>query len=425
MSLLEPQTRLRGLRVGTRKPDLVVVVNGFPRLSETFVLHELLDLERRGVRLHLIALRKPEEVVQQDLVAALRAPVEYLPDQTPSARTMAIRAAHAALLLRDAQSYLNGVAEVIQSPDFSRARFKEAALLAHRLVRLGAPPVYIHFAHKPATVGRFAALLAGTPYAISAHAKDVWLTPVKELRRKVRGAEVVLACTRESHEYLTSLATTHTPVHLVHHGVDIPAEPRPEPANDVPVVLGVGRLVEKKGYDTLLRACAMLRDRGVDYRLRLGGEGPAWGGLQRLVHDLDLDDRVTFLGPLEANEVQREYAGADVFALPCRQLDDGDRDGLPNVVVEALVHGIAVVSTTLPGLQEAITHEEGGLLVEPDDPEALAAAVHRLLDDASLRARLGAAGRVHAAERFDRVANLPTVSSVLADAGIIDSRFVA
>lgn len=400
------------------QPDLIVVVNGFPRLSETFVLNELLDLERRGVRLHLFALRHPEEAIEQELVKSLRAPVEYLDDPQP-ARTMAIRAAHAALLLHGRERYLAGIADVISSPDFSRSRLKQAALLAHRIVRLGCPPVYIHFAHKPATLGRFAALLAGTPYALSAHAKDVWLTPMKELRAKVRGAEAVLACTEESREYLAKLAGSHTKVHLIHHGVEVPLAPRSAPDNPIPIVLGVGRLVEKKGYDTALRGAALLRDRGVAFRLRIAGDGPAWGTLQRLAHQLDLSEVLTFLGPLEAAEVQAEYAQADLFSLSCRELADGDRDGLPNVLVEAMVRGLPVVATTLPGICEAVEDGDSGLLVEADDPVALADAWQRALTDPALRARLGAAARERAVARFDRAANLPSVSAALAAAGIV------
>ncbi len=420
MSAQQPQTPVRS---NGARPDLVVIVNGFPRLSETFILHELLDLERRGLRLHVVALRLPEEHVTQEALAHLKASVEYLPDATQTARTIAVRAAHAALALHGRARYFAAVADIVAAPDFSRTRLKDAALLAHRIVRFGSPPVYIHFAHKPATVGRFAAQLAGSPYALSAHAKDVWTTPPKELRAKVRGAEAVLTCTKESHGYLSSLAGSHTPVHLVYHGVDIPAQPLPRPDNDgVPLVVGVGRLVDKKGYDTLLRAIAILRDREVAAHLRLGGDGPAWGALQRLVHDLDIEERVTFLGPLEAAEVQDEYARADVFSLPCRQLLDGDRDGLPNVIVEAMVRGLPVVSTTLPGVSEAITDGESGLLVEPNDEHALADALQRALTDPDLRASLGDRAREVAATRFDRVANLPSVAEALAAAGIIPRR---
>jgi len=190
---------------GRRRVDLVVLVNGFPRLSETFVLHELLELERQGVRLHVIALRHPEETVAQDATERLRAEVEYLPDLSEAAPRLALRVAHAALLLRRPAGYLHGLAEVIASPDFSRTNLRRSVLLAHRLVRLGAPALYVHFAHKPATLGRFAALLAGVPYALSAHAKDIWLTPPQELARKVRDAEVVLTCTAEGYRHLLEL----------------------------------------------------------------------------------------------------------------------------------------------------------------------------------------------------------------------------
>jgi glycosyltransferase involved in cell wall biosynthesis len=396
-----------------------VVVNGFPRLSETFVLHELLDLERRGIRLHLIALRYPDEVVQHAALSDLAATVEYLPDLTLSERKLAIRAAHVALFMRSRGRYLNGLAEVIASPDYEPPLLKHVVILAHRLLRLGAPPVYIHFAHKPATIGRFAALLAGVPYALSAHAKDVWLTPPNELAVKVRGAETVLACTEEARAYLVRLAGGTVPVRLARHGVEIPPAPRPAPANPVPIILGVGRLVEKKGYDVLLRASALLRDRGIDFTLRIVGEGPEWPRLQRLVHELSLADRAFFLGPLTQAEVAGEYARADIFALACRRLPNGDRDGTPNVIVEAMARGLPVASTNLAAISEAIVDGESGLLTPQGDEVALAGSLARLLTEHRLAARLGTEARVRTAERFDRAANLPAVHAALAAAGIV------
>src|SRR5438477_8829319 len=202
--------------------DLVVLVNGFPRLSETFVLHELLDLERRGLRLHIVALKRPEEVVQHEALRNLRAPVEYLGDGTPWSQRLAARTAHAALLLRRGTSYLDGLAHLVHAPDFSRAALGGAAILAHRLLRLGAPPLYVHFAHKPGTYGRFAARLAGVPYALSAHAKDIWLTPARELEAKASDAAVVLTCTEEARTYMQELVGGATRVHRVYHGVEIP-----------------------------------------------------------------------------------------------------------------------------------------------------------------------------------------------------------
>jgi glycosyltransferase involved in cell wall biosynthesis len=403
----------------TGPTDLAVLVNGFPRLSETFVLHELLELERRGLRLHVFALRRPEEVVQQDALSELRAPVEYLPSSPVPYRRSRVRLAHSALLLQRRLGYLHGYAEVLASPEYSRSLGVNAALLAHGLVRLGSPPLYVHFAHKPATIGRFASLLAGVPYALSAHAKDIWLTPERELARKVRDARVVLTCTEQGRAQLARLADGWTPVHLVHHGVEVKGRVRSSRRAEAPRILAVGRLVEKKGHETLLLAASLLRDRGLEFSLRLAGEGPEWSRLQRLVHELRLGDRVAFLGPLSESEVRAEYEQADVFALPCRKLANGDQDGLPNVILEAMAHGLPVVSTRLDGITEAIVDGDSGLLADQDDPEAVATHLGRLIEDAGLRERVGDAGRDRVAACFERAANLPRVVEALVDAGIV------
>jgi glycosyltransferase involved in cell wall biosynthesis len=411
--------------VNTHPPstDLAVLVNGFPRLSETFVLQELLELERRGVGLHLFALRRPEEVVQQDALSELRATVEYLPEGVVPYQRTRVRLAHTALLLHRRLAYINGFSDVLGSPEFSRSLGARAALLAHRLIRLGSPPLYVHFAHKPATIGRFAALLAGVPYALSAHAKDIWLTPNAELARKVQDASVVLTCTEQARVRVSGLAGGQTPVHLVHHGVDLKDRARASRrSGGCPRLLAVGRLVEKKGHETLLLAAGTLRDRGLEFSLRLVGEGPEWPRLQRLVHELRLGDRVVFLGPLSETEVRSEYENADVFALPCRKLPNGDQDGLPNVILEAMAHGLPVASTRLEGIAEAIVDGESGLLSEQDDPVAFAEHLGHLLEDVRFRERIGEAGRKRVAERFERSENLPKVVEALVEAGVVPTR---
>ena len=187
-------------------------------------------------------------------------------------------------------------------------------------------------------------------------------------------------------------------------------------------MLTVGRLVEKKGHDTLIRAAGMLRDQGVAFRLRIAGDGPEWPRLQRLVHELDLAGHVTFLGPLNTVEVRAEYGSASVFALACRRLANGDRDGLPNVLLEAMVQGLPVVGTTQAGIGEAVEHERTGLLADPDNPAALADALRRVLTDPELARRLGASGQVAVRERFDYRLLLPAVPHALARAGLIPKR---
>jgi glycosyltransferase involved in cell wall biosynthesis len=409
-----------------RQVDLAVVVNGFPRLSETFVLREILDLERRGLRLIVFALSDPGEVVHQEALGELRAQVEYVPESMTIPRFRRARA-HLALARSARINYLTGLTAVARSPGWTadtlarratRGAKKRAAVLAQRLVELGSPPLYIQFAHKPATIGRFAARLAGVPYGMSCHAKDIWTTPPEELTAKLCDADVVLTCTAVGQAELQQYAGA-TPVQLIYHGTDVEAVVPRVDVPGPPRVLTVGRLMQKKGHDTLIRAAGLLRDQGVLFAMRIAGDGPEWPRLQRLVHELDLAGQVTFLGPLNTDEVRREYGSASVFALGCRQLADGDRDGLPNVLLEAMVQGLPIVGTTLAGIAEAVEHEHNGLLAPPDNPTALADALRRVLTDPELARRLGASAQASVRERFDYRRLLPAVPEALAQARLI------
>jgi glycosyltransferase involved in cell wall biosynthesis len=399
--------------------DLVVLVNGFPRLSETFVLQELLDLERRGVRLLVIALSRPSEIVRQEALGHLRGRVEYVPERLAISRRRVARA-HAVLLRWRGVAYGAGLADLVRAPDCTSGAVRRAVLLASRLIGLGSPPLYIQFAHRPGTVGRFAARLAGVPYALSAHAKDIWLTPPDELAAKVRGARVVLTCTAAGQQELERHSGGVTPVRLAYHGVDVDVTTARPGLPGPPRILSAGRLVEKKGHDVLIRAAAVLRDRGLAFSVRIAGEGVEWPRLQRLVHELDLGGCVTFLGPLSPGELETEYESATAFALACRQLASGDRDGLPNVVLEAMARGLPVVSTTHGSVGEAVDDERTGLLASAEDPEALALALERLLTQPGLAARLGRAAVLSVRHRFDRDLLLHAVADALTDAGLIN-----
>lgn len=398
--------------------DLAVLVNGFPKLSETFVLSDLLALEARGARLHVFALRRPELDLVPESLDQLRAPFEYLPELTGRRLNLLMRATHLALMMRAPSRYARGLAEIYASPDYSRLRLQQALLLARRLDQIGCPPLYIHFAHKPGTVGRFASLLTGTPFAISAHAVDLWTPAVGELRAKFKDARVVLCCYREAQQFVSGLVDGKTRVELAPHGVAIPPE---RSRHDVspPVLLAVGRLTEKKGFDTLLRAVRVLVDDRADFRLRIVGEGPLWPTLQRLANELQLAEIVRFLGPMTEHELEPEYAHATIFVLPCQIGPDGNRDGLPNTLLEAMARGLPVVSTTLASVQEAVVDGEHGLLVEPGDSRALAEALGRLLRDPQLRRRLGRAARARVADQYDRSALGARVFDVLTSAGIL------
>lgn len=405
---------------GTRPTHLAVLVHEFPKLSETFVLHDLLALERAGVKLTVFSVRRPDQPVQHEAVRQLQAEVRYLPDLAGRQRRLAVRATAALLAFRDPKTFFRGLAQIYASSDYTRLRLNQAILLAGELERLGAPALYIHFLHKPATIGRFAALLLGLPFGISAHAVDVWTPPAKELRAKIRDAEIVLCCYEEARAHLARLGRGSTPVELAYHGVGVPDEPLPPADNGV--VLAIGRLVPKKGYPTLIEAAALLRERGVKATFVIGGDGPEWPSLQRLVNERGLSDMVRFSGPLTDSEVEQAFASAAVFALPCQEMEDGNRDGIPNTVLEAMARGLPVVSTTLASVQEAVEDGAHGLLVPQRDPVRLADALERLLGDADLRHRFGNAARAHVAEKFDRVQCGPRIPELLGRAGLITPR---
>jgi glycosyltransferase involved in cell wall biosynthesis len=398
--------------------NLAVLVNEFPRLSETFVLGDLLALEAAGARLHVFALRRPDSELAQEAVEQLRAPVEYLPEIAGRQRSLLLRSIQATLFMRNPRRFTRGLAEIYVSPDYSRSRLELALLLARRLDRIGAPPLYVHFAHKPATIGRFAALLLGSRFAISAHAVDLWTTPVPELRAKFRDAQLVLCCYEQAHDYVRQIANGTTRVELAPHGVVVPPLSNREELSP-PVLLSVGRLVEKKGFDTLVWAARTMRDRGLEFQVRIAGDGPLWPTLQRLVNELDLADTIRFLGPLTARELERHYAAAATFVLACRIGSDGNRDGLPNTILEAMARGLPVVSTRLAAIEEAVTDGEHGLLAPPDDHLALAAALERLVNDRQLRVQLGTAARARVLERYDRDSFASRVHALLGSVGMM------
>jgi glycosyltransferase involved in cell wall biosynthesis len=328
--------------------------------------------------------------------------------------------------------------------------FLQAVDLADRLEAAGdVRHLHAHFAHGTTTVTWLAAKLTGLPFSFTGHAKDIYrqsLNPAGLLRRKMRAASFVVTCTGANQEHLRRLEPT-ADVHLVYHGLNadfaglLPAfaaadsaqpagvaglaaglaglaglagstEPapapaaaagtgRPAPAGEPLRVVAVGRLVPKKGFDVLVRAIADLHRRGVDLELVIAGEdGPDAGTVRGLVAEL-CPELVRFTGPLSQCELLSLYRHADVFALACRVDGDGDRDGIPNVMVEAMAAGLPVVSTAVSGIPELVRDGENGLLVPPEDPRALASALLKLAADAPLRDRLAAAGRGTVAERFD------------------------
>jgi glycosyltransferase involved in cell wall biosynthesis len=289
-------------------------------------------------------------------------------------------------------------------------RFGQALVLAAELPA-DVHHLHAHFLHTPASVTRYAALLRGLHWTASAHAKDIWTTPEWEKREKLESCDWLVTCTAANRDHLAALAPPGR-VELVYHGLDLgrfPPQPEIQPVATVardgcdagaPVrILSVGRLVEKKGTDVLLAALARL-PAALHWRLTLVGGGPLRRKLQRRARALGIAERVAWRGMLAQQELLAQYREADLFVLASRIARGGDRDGLPNVLMEAQSQGLACVASDLPGIAELVEHGVTGELVAPQSAEALAQALAASIADPQRRAALGAAGRARLGAQF-------------------------
>ncbi len=380
----------------------------FPRLSETFILDEILGLEQAGVPLRLFAVAHPGEGLTQPDVALVRSGVTYVRSHGRWARTRGTArtlVAHAVLLARNPRRYRSALRAAVAE----RARtgtirpFLDAGRLAVALHRAGAAHLHAAFAHGPASTARLVHLLTGMPYSFSAHAKDLYLSDPAELATKARDAAFVLTCSAAAKAGLVERVSGGDRVLLAYHGVDTgrfrPADRR---GDGVHTVLAVGRLVPKKGYPVLLAALRQLADRGHEVTCRIVGDGPERPALEEQVRALELDGRVTLLGSRTHQQIADEYRRADAFVQASVVLADGDRDGVPNALLEAMASGLPVVASAVSGIPEAVEDGRSGLLVAPGDPRALADAIARVLETPGLAASLGGGARTRVVAQFDR-----------------------
>lgn len=379
MSHLEP------LRVG-------YVVKRYPRYSETFIVNEILAHEAAGIRVNIFSLRPPADSHFQDRIARVKAPVVYMPGEN-------IKASEFWRSVREAGEVLPGLwtsLESAQEDGESVGDVYQAVLLACHARRKGIGHLHAHFATSAATIARLAARFAGLTWSMTAHAKDIFHESVQpeDLRRKLRGAAAVVTVSDYNLDYLR---TTYGPaadrVQRIYNGLDLDTFSC-SPAHDrQPLIVSVGRLIEKKGFGDLIDACAILAARGRSFQCQIVGTGEMEAELRAQIARLELQDFVELLGPLPQADVIRLVGRASVMAAPCVVGRDGNRDGMPTVLLEAMALGTPCVSTDVTGIPELLRDNETGLMVPQHDPAALATALERLLTDSPLRVRLAAAAR--------------------------------
>ncbi len=389
-----------------------LLVKVFPKLSETFILEEILGLEKRGVPLQIYSLAAPTDRLVHPQVSRVLSAHKQVPQ-------VRFNADFGWRLLRQLVSHPGrffwSLWRAIQRGSAGLQDLVHAVWLADEMRRDGVWHLHTHFISKPADVAELASKLGAVQFSISAHAKDIYLSPPNELKRKLDAAQFVVTCTEFNRATLQALAPGAR-VHRMYHGLDRTLfQPRSATRmkGAVPRILSVGRLRTKKGLDTLIRACAELRSRGQPFACQIIGYGEERERLQRLIEALDLTQHVALTGAMTRSDVIEAYSQASVYVQPSRIDVDGDRDGIPNVLLEAMAMGLPVVASNISGIPELITHERNGLLVEPDEPAQLAQAVERILTQSTLASRLGEQAVASVAATFDNDQNLDLLCGLL------------
>ena len=357
------------------------VLKRYPRFSETFVVNEILALEKAGVQVDIFALGPVSETHFQEAISRVRAPVHRIRHQ-----------------FHDTELYWQLLVQARKTlPEFRRlahladehdwVTVGQAVLLAMQAQSKGIRHLHAHFGTQAATVARLAAAFAGIHYSFTAHAKDIYHQyeePV-QLDLKIRDAAFTITVSDYNVDYLrTHFGAPTDRTHRIYNGLDLSAFPYNPPINRPSHVVAVGRLVEKKGFPFLIEAIGLLRDRGIDCRCTLVGDGPLRPQLQKQIEDLGLTDRVQLAGVRPLTEVSAFLKGAAVLVAPSIISEGGDRDGLPTILVEGMALGTPCISTQVVGIPELIRDHETGLCVPPTDAKALADAIAEMLGNPTM-----------------------------------------
>jgi glycosyltransferase involved in cell wall biosynthesis len=390
---------------------LTYVIGTYPRLTTTFIDREIQLLRRLGIPLQVVSIRRPDGLLSAEQ-KILQSDVYYvLP-----ASTRAVLWSHLRCMISRPLTYLGTFLHLVsrRHPTFAMRQrtILHFGLGVHiaRVLRDRFPTdhIHAHFVDRAALVALIAGRLLGKPFSATAHANDIYVDPAL-LPEKITEAKFIAAISRygESHLRATVGDGSLPSLKCIYNGIEVRRyRPQERSRQEPRRLLSVGQLQEKKGLRYLIEACAHLRDKGSEFKCDIVGEGPLGRAFEEIIDRLALRDRVSLLGALPHDVVMDMYTQATIFVLPCVIGPDGARDGIPTVILEAMAMGLPVVSTDLSGIPEAVVHGTTGLLVEPEDPKALADALGQLLDDEELRRRMGLEGRRRVVETFDSEINV-------------------
>ena len=401
-----PRRRWQSGRSALNREVLAYVFERFPKFSQTFCYREIAELFRQGIRPAIFSLRGPDFGLETTWDRAIISRVHQLPEGDAFAR-LANEAATS--LPKPMRRILHGWRG---KPD--SLRLHQATYIGTHLQKLGVRHVHTHFAGMAARTAFWIKKFFGIDYSVTVHANDIFVPANFEigLSKILSSATAVIAVSDFAANQLRErLPENARRVHRIYNGIDC-AQFKPAQFEPPPLILSIGRLISKKGFDALIDACALLRQRGHGFRCEIIGEGPLVGELQARIHRQDLREHVHLAGPKTQAEIAAHLSKATVLALPCRIDPDGAMDNLPTVVMEAMASALPVVSTNIGGISEMVRDGETGLLVAQNDPAATADALSRLINDIELARSFGGRGRKRAEEIFSIEKNVRALREI-------------
>jgi glycosyltransferase involved in cell wall biosynthesis len=394
------------------------ILKMFPRFSETFILSEILELEREGVDVRVFSLKTPNDGRVHADVARVKAPVTYV-EMASWTDALGLLWPHLEVLRWNPRRYLSVLSRVVRRRRWgAMKRFLQAGAIAPELKSAGISHVHAHFASSATSVSYYLNQLMDMSYSFTAHAKDIYLNTVADdvLSRKMNNARFVVTVSDYNEAHLATVAP-HAPVTRIYNGLDLDQfTPNGTHPDATPLVLAVGRLVEKKGFDDLIRASTILKKKGIAFQCKIVGTGSEERRLRDMIQELDVQDMVTLTGPMPREELVGLYPRASVFVAPCVVGSDGNRDGLPTVLIEAMALQVPVISTPVTGIPEIVHDGETGQLVSPNDPVELAMAIECTLQDRERAVAMASAGRKLVEDRFDLRRNVSQLRELFQEA---------
>lgn len=379
------------------------VLKKFPVLSETFILNELLELESQGFGLHIFSLERPNDPRFHEDLPKLKAQISYVPDYSD----IGVLWKHYTRASRIFKvEHKKALRYVLKHGNPSLLwRFLQSCYVANQARGYGIGHFHAHFATRPTSVASLASMISGIPYSFTAHAMDIFKRKLstKSLRKKIERANFVVTISDYNKKYISQFVNGDIKkIVKIYNGINLGRfNPNGEAKQDMFTFLCVARFVEKKGHKILIEACELLRKKRYKFQCWLVGKGRLRTQIKNMITEKKLGSRVKLLGPHSHMEVIERYLASHAYVLPCIVGSDGNRDGLPVSLVEALASGLPVITTPMTGNVEVVQDNHNGLLVPFNNAKALADAMERLMVDSALYESLRNNARGSVESRFD------------------------